>query len=62
MKKSIPKLALNRETVRTLVTTELARVIGGVETACTQVTKLASGCSSEVHADSLLLVAPIENE
>lgn len=55
MKKSISKLALNRETVRTLVNTELARVIGGLETICTQVTKLASGCSSEFHADSLAL-------
>lgn len=54
MKKSIPKLALNRETVRTLVNTELARVVGGEETACPQVTRLLSGCSSEVHADSLL--------
>ncbi len=54
MKKSIPKLALNRETVRTLVKTELARVVGGDETNCPAVTKLASGCSSAVHADSLL--------
>ncbi len=53
MKKSIPKLALNRETVRTLVKTELARVVGGDETNCPAVTKLASGCSSAVHADSL---------
>jgi hypothetical protein len=56
MKKSIPKLALNRETVRTLVKTELARVVGGDETNCPAVTKLASGCSSAVHADSLLCV------
>jgi hypothetical protein len=54
MKKSIPKLALHRETVRTLVNTELARVVGGAETACPQVTQLISGCSSDVHADSLL--------
>ena len=54
MKKSIPKLALNRETVRTLVKTELARVVGGSDdTNCPAVTKLASGCSSAVHADSL---------
>jgi len=56
MKKSIPKLALNRETVRTLVKTELARVVGGDETNCPNVTKLQSGCSSAVHADSLLCV------
>ena len=55
MKKSIPKLALKRETVRTLVNTELARVIGGDETACTNVTGLASGCSSAMHADSLVV-------
>jgi hypothetical protein len=54
MKKSIPRLALNRETVRTLVDTELARVVGGEETNCPQVTRLISGCSSQVHADSLL--------
>ena len=54
MKKSIPKLALNRETVRTLVKTELARVVGG-ETNCTAVTGLASGCSGGAHADSLVL-------
>jgi putative effector of murein hydrolase len=53
MKRSIPRLALKRETVRTLVATELARVVGGEET-CTQVTGLMSGCSGEVHADSLL--------
>ena len=55
MKKSIPKLALNRETVRTLAGAELARVVGAAETNCPQVTQLISGCSSEVHADSLLL-------
>jgi len=54
MKRSIPKLALKRETVRTLVKTEMARVIGGAETNCPAVTKLASGCSSAFHADSLL--------
>lgn len=54
MKRSISKLALKRETVRTLVATELARVVGGEETSCTQVTGLISGCSGEVHADSLL--------
>lgn len=56
MKRSIPKLTLNRETVRTLVDTELARVIGGDDTTCgTTVTKLASGCSSNFHGDSLAL-------
>lgn len=60
MKKSIPKLALNRETVRTLVATELTRIVGGAATACTQVTGLASGCSSQAHADSLALV--LENK
>jgi hypothetical protein len=55
MKKSLPKLTLNRETVRALVDTELARVVGGVDTNCPQVTQLISGCSSAVHADSLLL-------
>jgi hypothetical protein len=54
MKKAIPRLALKRETVRALVDTEMARVIGG-ETACTNVTRLASGCSSAFHADSLAL-------
>lgn len=54
MKRSIPKLTLNRETVRTLIDTEMARVVGGAETNCPQVTLLASGCSSGVHADSLL--------
>jgi len=54
MKKSIPKLALNRETVRTLINTELARVVGG-ETNCTNVTGLQSGCSGFAHADSLIL-------
>jgi hypothetical protein len=54
MKRSIPRLALKRETVRTLVTTELTRVVGGEETNCPQVTGLLSGCSGEVHADSLL--------
>ena len=60
MKRSIPKLALNRETVRNLVDTELARVVGGVETNCPAVTRLASGCSSQVHADSL--ASPIKAE
>jgi len=58
MKRSIPKLTLNRETVRTLVNTELARVIGGSDdTNCgpATITKLASGCSSNFHADSLAL-------
>jgi len=54
MKKSIPKLALNRETVRTLVKAEMARVVGGSdETNCPAVTRLQSGCTSAVHADSL---------
>lgn len=54
MKKSIPKLALNRETVRALVKTELARVVGGSdETNCPAVTRLQSGCTSAVHAGSL---------
>ena len=55
MKKSIPKLTLNRETVRTLVNTELARVVGGMDTECPAVTRLASGCSSAFHAGSLAL-------
>ena len=53
MKKSIPKLTLKRETVRALVKTELARVVGGDDTNCPAVTKLASGCSSAFHADTL---------
>jgi len=54
MKKSIPKLTLNRETVRALVDTELARVVGGVETNCPQVTGVLSTCTTAIHADSLL--------
>jgi len=53
MKKSIPKLVLKRETVRTLVNTELTWVVGGLETACPQLSRLQSGCSEEFHADSL---------
>jgi hypothetical protein len=60
MKKSIPKLALNRETVRTLVNTEMARVVGGLATDCPAVTQLASTCSSNLHADSLALYQPIK--
>jgi hypothetical protein len=54
MKKSISKLALKRETVRTLVSTELTWVVGGQETACPALTRLQSGCSEEFHADSLV--------
>lgn len=54
MKRSIPKLALKRETVRTLVKTEMERVIGGGETICPVVTRLASGCTTAFHADSLV--------
>jgi hypothetical protein len=53
MKRSIPKLALNRETVRTLVNIEMMRVIGGMESNCPNVTGLASGCATQFHADSL---------
>ena len=53
MKRSLPKLVLNRETVRTLINTELARVVGG-ETNCTNVTGLNSGCSGIIHAASLI--------
>jgi hypothetical protein len=52
MKKPLPKLVLNRETVRMLVDAEPARVLGDV--TCTVVTNMFSGCSSNVHADSLL--------
>lgn len=57
MKRSIPKLTLKRETVRTLVKTEMERVIGGAETICPNVTRQLSGCTTAFHADSLL--API---
>jgi hypothetical protein len=53
MKKSIPKITLHRETVRTLVRTELARVIGG-DNGCPQVSRLASSCGGAIHADSLI--------
>jgi len=32
MRKSIPKLALRKETVRTLATMDLVRVLGGLDT------------------------------
>jgi hypothetical protein len=54
MKRSIPKLALKREVIRTLVKTEMARVIGGAETNCPVVTRLLSGCTTAFHADSLV--------
>jgi len=54
MKRSIPKLTLKRETVRTLVKTEMERVIGGAETICPNVTRRESGCTTAFHADSLL--------
>lgn len=59
MKRFIPKLVLNRETVRTLINTELARVVGG-ETNCTNVTGLNSGCGGVVHADSLVMKQEIK--
>jgi hypothetical protein len=54
-KKSISRLALSRETVKRLVDTETARIIDGLPASCTGVTRLASGCSSGIHADSLAL-------
>ena len=51
MKKTISKLALNRETVKTLVDTDLSRVNGGVPpTPCTPFTRLISGCVTELDA------------
>jgi hypothetical protein len=57
MKRSIPKLTLKRETVRTLVKTEMERVIGGAETICPNVTRAASSCTTAFHADSLIAAA-----
>ena len=44
MKKSIARLTLDRETIRTLVDDELARVVGGVQD-CADITRLVSGCT-----------------
>lgn len=44
MKKSIAKLTLDRETIRTLVDDELARVVGGLQD-CPDITRLVSGCT-----------------
>jgi hypothetical protein len=55
MKKSIPKLVLHRETVRTLVNTELARVVGGLEDNCPAVTRQESSCAPAIQADPLVL-------
>lgn len=43
MKKSILKLVLHRETVRTLANTELAQVVGG-QVSCPAVTREESSC------------------
>jgi hypothetical protein len=45
MKKSISKLMLNHETIRTLVNDELSRVVGGVADNCSDMTRLVSGCT-----------------
>lgn len=44
MKKSIAKLMLDQETIRTLVNDELTRVVGGAQD-CPDVTRLVSGCT-----------------
>ena len=50
MKKTITRLALKRETVRTLVEAELAHVAGGLNANCTNMTGKDSGCT-EVAAN-----------
>lgn len=54
MKKSITKLMLHQETLRTLANHELPRVVGGVANGCPDLTRLASGCTTNFHADSLV--------
>lgn len=50
MKKAIGKLALNRETVRTLSERELTRIFGGAEIRKT-VSDGATTCSAEQRVD-----------
>jgi len=45
MKKTIRRLVLKQETVRTLVKAELAKVDGGLNENCTAMTQPASGCT-----------------
>jgi hypothetical protein len=52
MKKSISKLALKHEVIKTLVDSDLSRVAGGGSPLCGP-TKLVSTCTTAFHADSL---------
>ena len=53
MKKSITKLALNQETIRTLADVAATRFTGEAPPPDCWMTRLISGCSSGIHADSL---------
>ena len=55
MKKLLFKLlVLKRETIRTLVAEELPKVGGGEQADATCSSKLATGCTPAVKADTLL--------
>lgn len=56
MRKSIPKLALRKETVRTLATVNLVRVLGGSDTDAAQV--VAESTPKQCPAAAAAVAAP----